>query len=69
MPATTPQLSREIPIIDITGDESVTGPALIQAAANSGFVYIKNLGQDIPVKSIDHTFDLVRIQTLYTLAN
>lgn len=50
-----------IPVIDISGSipEDEVAKQLVDAAATSGFVYIRNLGQDIPVDAIDRTFELV----------
>jgi isopenicillin N synthase-like dioxygenase len=54
----------QIPVIDISGDlpEAAVGKALVDAAANFGFVYVKNQGKDIPVATIDRVFDLVNPQ-------
>lgn len=51
-----------IPVIDISGSvpQSEVAKQLVDAAATFGFVYIKNLGKDIPVDAIDRTFELVR---------
>jgi hypothetical protein len=50
----------KIPVVDIAGDdETKIAEDLINAAATQGFVYIKNLGQDIPVSILNETFDLV----------
>lgn len=50
-----------IPVIDISGSvpQSEVAKQLVDAAATFGFVYIKNLGKDIPVDAIDRTFELV----------
>jgi hypothetical protein len=56
----TIQAGPDIPVIDLLGDESSIGRDLIEAAASSGFVYIKNLGRDIPAEVIDNAFALVR---------
>ncbi|KAK6594885.1 2OG-Fe oxygenase family protein [Botrytis cinerea] len=49
-----------IPVIDISGSvpQSEVAKQLVDAAATFGFVYIKNLGKDIPVDAIDRTFEL-----------
>ncbi|KAM3088258.1 hypothetical protein ACMFMG_002313 [Clarireedia jacksonii] len=49
-----------IPVIDISGSlpEAEVAKQLVDAAATYGFVYIRNLGKDIPVEAIDRTFDL-----------
>jgi isopenicillin N synthase-like dioxygenase len=51
----------QIPVVDINGPESEQSVAdqLVNAATVHGFVYIKNLGRDIPIEDIDHAFDLV----------
>ncbi|KAF7900014.1 hypothetical protein EAF00_004350 [Botryotinia globosa] len=51
-----------IPVIDISGSvpQSEVAKQLVDAAATFGFVYIKNLGKDIPVVAIDRTFELSR---------
>jgi isopenicillin N synthase-like dioxygenase len=61
--AEIPQIS-QIPVIDISGDlpEAEVGKAMVDAAANFGFVYVKNQGRDIPVATIDRMFDLVNPQ-------
>jgi len=52
----------QIPVIDISGSqpESQVAKELVDAAATYGFVYVKNEGNDIPIKDIDHTFELAR---------
>ncbi|EDN95653.1 hypothetical protein SS1G_11532 [Sclerotinia sclerotiorum 1980 UF-70] len=52
----------KIPIIDISGSvpEAEVAKQLVDAAATFGFVYIRNLGKDIPVDAIDRTFELSR---------
>ncbi|PQE28433.1 Oxoglutarate iron-dependent oxygenase protein [Rutstroemia sp. NJR-2017a BBW] len=49
-----------IPVIDISGSlpEAEVAKQLVDAAATYGFVYIRNLGKDIPAEAIDRTFDL-----------
>jgi len=51
----------EIPMIDISGTESEVeiGKRLVDAAEIHGFVFIKNLGRDIPIPAIDRSFELV----------
>lgn len=54
--------SGTIPVIDISdpsAPESEIAKQLVHAASTFGFVYIRNLGKDIPVDAIDKTFDLV----------
>ncbi|KAG5977522.1 hypothetical protein E4U55_006725 [Claviceps digitariae] len=50
--------SAEIPIIDLSGDPSTVANQLVDAAADHGFIYIRNLGHDIPPASIDEAFAL-----------
>ncbi|KAJ2963209.1 hypothetical protein NQ176_g10871 [Zarea fungicola] len=48
-----------IPVIDInSADEATIGKALVDAAEEHGFIYIRNLGQDIPAEQIDEAFSL-----------
>lgn len=50
----------KLPILDISdSDETRVAAELIDAAKTQGFVYIKNLGVDIPSSVVDHAFDLV----------
>jgi hypothetical protein len=51
----------QIPVVDISGPdlEERIADQLVDAAKVHGFVYIRNLGRDIPIKDIDHAFDLV----------
>ena len=56
--ATTPV----IPIIDISAagaGELDVAKALVDAAAEHGFVYIKNTGKDITAQQISNAFELV----------
>lgn len=59
----------QIPVVDISGPDSEESIAdrLVTAAKVHGFVYIKSLGRDIPIKDIDHAFDLVGLVHLYEL--
>jgi non-haem dioxygenase in morphine synthesis N-terminal len=61
--ATTANASKplQIPVVDINGEDSEQSIAdqLVNAATVHGFVYIKNLGRDIPIKDIDRAFELV----------
>ena len=54
----------QIPVIDISrrdpGFELEIAEQLVEAATVHGFVYIKNLGDDIPIQEIEHAFDLVK---------
>ncbi|CZR65177.1 related to gibberellin 20-oxidase [Phialocephala subalpina] len=47
-----------IPVIDLSGPEHDVAKELVDAAATYGFIYIKNLGKDIPIEAIDSIFDL-----------
>lgn len=51
----------DIPVVDISGEEPEAKVAkqLVDSAATSGFVYIRNQGRDIPLEDIDHAFALV----------
>lgn len=50
-----------IPIIDINAaDEATVGKQLVDAAEEHGFIYIRNLGEDISAAQIDEAFSLVR---------
>lgn len=50
----------ELPIVDISGAQSVeVAEKLVSAAATHGFVYIKNVGKDIPTSIIDNAFGMV----------
>lgn len=55
-----------IPVIDISGSlpQRELAKQIVDAAATYGFVYIRNLGKDIPVEAIDSIFDLVCAQSL-----
>lgn len=59
----------QIPVVDISGPDAEESIAdqLVNAATVHGFVYIKNLGRDIPIKDIEHAFDLVGLVHLYEL--
>lgn len=48
-----------IPVIDISGEPTDVARQLVAAAEEHGFLYIKNLGDDIPAKDIDEAFSLV----------
>ncbi|QSZ36908.1 hypothetical protein DSL72_008998 [Monilinia vaccinii-corymbosi] len=52
----------KIPVIDISGSvpEAEVAKQLVDAAAAFGFVFIRNLGKDIPVHAIERTFELSR---------
>lgn len=51
--------SRAIPLIDLSGDPSTVASQLVNAAAEHGFIYIRNQGHDIPAASVDEAFELV----------
>ncbi len=53
-----------IPIIDInSADEATIGQQLVDAAEEHGFIYIRNLGQDISADQVDEAFALVCIRS------
>lgn len=61
-PAVSPSMvpKANIPLIDLAGgDQLEVARQLVDAAAEQGFIYIKNRGQDISVEDIDSIFDLV----------
>ncbi|ATY60736.1 2OG-Fe(II) oxygenase [Cordyceps militaris] len=50
-----------IPVIDINAaDEATIGQQLVDAAEEHGFIYIRNLGQDISAAQVDEAFALSR---------
>jgi hypothetical protein len=49
-----------IPVIDISSGDAAVGRALIEAAEQYGFVFVKNLGNDISAGDLDEAFELVR---------
>lgn len=54
----------KIPVIDISApnvDQKDVARQLVDAAEEHGFIYIRNLGRDIPATDIDGAFDLVRL--------
>lgn len=52
-------VSADIPIVDLSGDETDVARQLVNAAEDHGFIYIKSLGQNIAPESIDEAFKLV----------
>ncbi len=53
-----------IPIIDISAegaDQAQVAKSLVDAAAEYGFVYIKNTGRDITIDQIENAFDVVSL--------
>ena len=49
-----------IPVINISGNnQEGVARDLVEAAIEHGFVYIKNLGHDIPIEAIENAFQLV----------
>ncbi|KAH7318465.1 hypothetical protein B0I35DRAFT_243214 [Stachybotrys elegans] len=50
--------SANIPVIDIAGGQNEVAAQLVAAAEEHGFLYIKNLGNDIATSSIDEAFKL-----------
>jgi hypothetical protein len=57
--AATNGTTDQIPVIDLSGPDKILAKELVHAAATYGFVYVKSLGKDIPLESIDGTFALV----------
>jgi len=53
----------QIPVLDISGSlpEHEIAKQLVDAAASSGFVYVKSLGKDIPIGAIESIFELVGV--------
>lgn len=57
-----------IPIIDISADrvdEVEIAKALVDAAAEYGFVYIRNTGKDISAEQVQGAFDLVSCRSVH----
>lgn len=55
----------QIPIIDLSAaqdDQLGVAKRLVNAAAEHGFIYIKNTGQDISADKIKQAFELVSAQ-------
>lgn len=55
----------QIPIIDISAngaDQAGVARRLVDAAAEHGFIYIRNTGKDISTDLIQRTFELVSIR-------
>ncbi|KAI1501096.1 2OG-Fe(II) oxygenase superfamily protein [Biscogniauxia marginata] len=53
-----------IPIIDISAegtDQAQVAKELVDAAAEYGFVYVRNTGQDIPAEQVEKAFTVSRI--------
>ncbi len=51
-----------IPIIDVSGeqgDPASIARELVDAAAEHGFVYIRNTGQDLSPAQVEQAFDIV----------
>jgi isopenicillin N synthase-like dioxygenase len=55
-------VTANIPIIDLAAEEPEGDIAkkLADAAIEHGFIYIKNMGADIPVEKVEGAFDMVR---------
>lgn len=54
--------SAEIPVIDIAAEgvsEAQIAQALVDAAAEQGFIYIKSTGKALPVDQIENAFSIV----------
>jgi len=53
-------MAAKIPVIDMSGpDQGQVAHDLVEAAVEHGFVYIKNLGKDIPIDVIENAFSVV----------
>ncbi|PHH61888.1 hypothetical protein CDD81_7752 [Ophiocordyceps australis] len=50
--------SANLPLIDLAGPEQDVARRLVDAAEQHGFLYIRNLGHDIPAGSIDEAFSI-----------
>ncbi|QPG96805.1 hypothetical protein C2857_005299 [Epichloe festucae Fl1] len=53
-----PSPPADIPIIDLSGTQPDIAKQLVDAAAEHGFIYIRNQGHDIPSASVDEAFAL-----------
>ncbi len=71
MASTTRPKPLQIPVVDINSQapQQSIADQLVDAAKIHGFVYIKNLGNDVSIKDIDHAFDLVLLSTLLERAS
>ncbi|PFH58513.1 hypothetical protein XA68_13577 [Ophiocordyceps unilateralis] len=47
-----------IPLIDLEADQALVADQLVAAAEDHGFIYIRNLGLDIPTTEVDRAFSL-----------
>lgn len=59
-----------IPIIDISAQDvsqEDIARQLVNAAEEHGFIYIRNLNNDIPAAEIDGAFQLVRLSSSHHL--
>ncbi|RCI16968.1 hypothetical protein L249_2069 [Ophiocordyceps polyrhachis-furcata BCC 54312] len=50
-----------IPVIDLAADQALVARQLVAAAEDHGFIYIRNLGLDIPTPDIDRAFALASL--------
>ena len=57
------QLEAQIPVIDISGEGKKVGDDLIAAIKRWGFVFIRGAALGFDEQAIDHTFELVKIQS------
>lgn len=61
----------KIPVIDISSDneqdQQQMAKALVEAAIEHGFIYIKNTGKDIPIEAVEGAFNLVSSFLMDTL--
>ncbi|KND93665.1 hypothetical protein TOPH_01601 [Tolypocladium ophioglossoides CBS 100239] len=51
-------ITADIPVIDLAGDENAVARQLVAAAEDHGFIYVKNLGTDIPAPAVEEAFTL-----------
>ena len=54
----------KIPIIDISdaaADQAQLASSLVEAAAEYGFVYVRNTGRDLAAEQIDKAFEIVSL--------
>lgn len=52
-----------IPVIDLAGDQADVARQLVSAAQEQGFIYIRNLGNDITDADVDQAFSLASRDT------
>ena len=52
-------VTADIPVIDLSGPSDTVAKELVDAAAEHGFIYIRNHGREIPAATVDQAFSLV----------